>query len=84
MINQTKTPMRQVMAGCLGGETGFRLFVEGPYRVREIDLVIRQLEVARDAMRDEVIVRAVRHVASDTAHVCQGGSVTISEAVSNG
>lgn len=44
-------PLRQVLAGELGGDAAFRLIVEGMYGPREIGYLIRQLEVMREAIR---------------------------------
>jgi hypothetical protein len=44
------TPLRQVLAGRLSHAAGFRLLVAGHYTAREIGILIRQLEVTRDAL----------------------------------
>jgi hypothetical protein len=46
----TTEPAREVLAGTLGNGSGFRLLVEGPYRPREIDILIASLRVTQSAL----------------------------------
>lgn len=43
-------PLREVLAGSLSDSASFRLLVEGRYGTREIDLLVRQLIVTKDAL----------------------------------
>ncbi|MFL6709267.1 MAG: hypothetical protein ACJ8HI_13775 [Massilia sp.] len=47
---RTTEPAREVLAGTLGNDSRFRLIVEGPYRPREIDILIASLRVTQSAL----------------------------------
>jgi hypothetical protein len=44
---------RELTTGLLSKETSFRLIVSGPIGVREIDRLIRKLELGKEILADE-------------------------------